>query len=562
MPSIHSYNKRLTALESERSSFEDIWRDLSEYIIGYRGRFQTSNRNEGYHRNQRVINNTPFDAQRVLAAGMMSGITSPARPWFRLASSDPEINDSTAVKTWLHDVELIMYRIFSQSNTYQSLNQLYTELSVFGTGAMGVYQDFDNVIRCNTYTAGSYYLAKNGLNEIDSFYRKYERPVSAVVKEFGLDKMPEWIQQAWNSGNTETWVRLVHVVEPNDNRDMQSPLANNMPYRSVYYDYGGQSYQGGENVDKDFLRVSGFNDMPILTPRWDLTTEDIYGVSCPGMVALNDCKTLQLGERRAYQALDKVANPPLQAPATLRNKLSGNTLNSNELLWVNNTNEEVRSIYGSWRPDLNAMSAYNDKAEARIKRAMYYDLFLSLLGDQRNRQVTAREVAERHEEKLLMLGPVLERLHKELLDPLIDRTFNIAQEAGIFPPPPPELADTELSVQYVSVLAQAQQMVNTNGIDALAAFTGNISGVWSEARHKVNAMQLVDDYAEAVGVNPRSVVSDADAIAAADAEAQAAQQQAAMEQAAAMAQAGKTASEINLDGDNPVAQAAQNLGLA
>ena len=41
------------------------------------------------------------------------------------------------------------------------------------------------------------------------------------------------------------------------------------------------------------------------------------------------------------------------------------------------------------------------------------------------RQITAREIEERHEEKLLMLGPVLERLNDELLRPLIDRTFNI-----------------------------------------------------------------------------------------------------------------------------------------
>ena len=49
--------------------------------------------------------------------------------------------------------------------------------------------------------------------------------------------------------------------------------------------------------------------------------------------------------------------------------------------------------------------------------------------------MTATEVAERHEEKLLMLRPVLERLHGEILSPLIEITFARMVEAGIVPIP-------------------------------------------------------------------------------------------------------------------------------
>ncbi len=122
MSDIKSYNKRLEALRSERSSFIPLWRELSDYHLGYRGRFLVSDRNKGHKRNTKIYNNTSKLSARTLASGMMAGITSPARPWFKLGSPDTELNDAPAVKEWLHKVQTIMYRVFSQSNAYLSLH--------------------------------------------------------------------------------------------------------------------------------------------------------------------------------------------------------------------------------------------------------------------------------------------------------------------------------------------------------------------------------------------------------------------------------------------------------
>ena len=83
------------------------------------------------------------------------------------------------------------------------------------------------------------------------------------------------------------------------------------------------------------------------------------------------------------------------------------------------------------------------------------DMFLMI--DGQSGQMTATEVAERHQEKLLMLGPVLERLQNEILDPLIEITFAQMIEAGIVPRPPDELQGKELNVEFISMLAQAQR---------------------------------------------------------------------------------------------------------
>lgn len=555
MPTIKSYNKRLEALRSERSSFISLWRELSDYHLSHRGRFLTSDRNKGYKRNTKQINNTSRLSSRTLASGMMSGITSPARPWFRLGTGDSKLDDIKSVKMWLHEVQQIMYKVYSHSNTYNSLHQLYSELGVFGTAAMGVFHDFDNVIWCKPYTVGSYMLGLDSKNVCDTFYREYELTVSQCIKQFGIENVSVSVKEQWDNGNTENWIKVVHAIEPNDNRDGNNPLAKYKAYRSVYYEAAGNTRN---SVDK-FLRESGFDDFPILAPRWDVTAEDVYATDCPGITALGDTKTLQLAERRKYQAIDKIVNPPLQGPSSLKNKLAGGAVGPNDVVWNDSTGEGLRSIY-DYRPDINAINNEIANVENRVQRGFYEDLFLMLAQTDR-RQITAREVAEKHEEKLLMLGPVLERLHNELLDPLIDRTFNILQQNGVLPEPPPELKGRDLNVEYVSVLAQAQRLVATGAIDRMTQFVGQASALWPAARHKVNINQGIDEYAEALGIDPSMIRSNEEADAMSQAEAA----QAAQAQALATAEQGvnmaKTASETNTDEGNALGDTMRRAGI-
>lgn len=294
-----SYNKRLEALKSERSSHIDYWRELSDNCLAHRGRFLTSDRNKGTKRNTKQLNNTARLSVRTLASGMMAGITSPARPWFRLATSNPAMLENGEVKLWLEEVESLMREVFNQSNLYNSLHTLYGELGTFATGAMGVFFDYENVIHCKVYTIGSYLLGLNGKNEVDTMYREYEMTVDQLVKEFGYENCSQAVQHAWDNGRGEAWIPIVHVIEPNDNRDNTNPMAKHKAWRSVYYEKANAKASA-----TDYLRESGFDEFAIMAPRWDVTGEDVYGSDCPGMIALGDIKVLQLGERRSYQAVD------------------------------------------------------------------------------------------------------------------------------------------------------------------------------------------------------------------------------------------------------------------
>ena len=142
----------------------------------------------------------------------------------------------------------------------------------------------------------------------------------------------------------------------------------------------------------------------------------------------------------------------------------------------------------------------------RINSSFYADLFL-MLANATDTRMTATEVAERHEEKLLMLGPVLERLHNELLDPLIDNTFNRMIEANAIPPAPDELQGQELSVEFVSMLAQAQRAIGTNSIDRYVNNMGMVAQMKPDVLDKFDSDVWADSYADMLGVDPKLVVA-------------------------------------------------------
>lgn len=535
------YDRRLGELTTERSSFIKHWQDLSDYILPRQARFTVTDRNRGDRKNSKILDNTATLATRTLASGMMSGITSPARPWFQLRTSDPKLNELTPVKMWLDLVKTRMAEVFLRSNLYTTLPITYSDLGVFGTHAFAVLEDDEDVIRCYPFPVGSYAIGASYRGNVDTVYREFQMTVRQVVGQFGLEACSTSTKSLWERGNREAWIDVVHVVEPNDNYDERKAASKYKRFKSCYYEKGAEGDQ--------MLREAGFEEFPVMAPRWSLTGEDIYGHS-PAMDALGDIKVLQLEQKRKAQAIDKMVNPPMIAPSSLRNQRA--SLLAGDVTYVDVTQggQGFTPAY-EINPRINELMMDIQENQGRIRRAFFEDLFLMMANDQRS-NITAREIQERHEEKLLMLGPVLERLNDELLDPLIDRTFGIMMRMGLIPPPPKELEGMDLSVEYVSVMAQAMKLTGITGIERLMSFAGNMAQANPQVLDKIDFDQTLDEYANMVGVPP-SIIKDDDTVGKLRAERAAmeaqAQQQAMVAQTAETA---KTMSDVKITDDNAV----------
>jgi hypothetical protein len=526
---------RKSALWTERSSWITHWREISDYQQPRAGRFVVTDRNRGDKRANHILDNTAVFGARTLAAGLMSGVTSPARPWFRLEIQDKDLMESGPVKTWLHDSAALLRAIFASSNTYRSLHTIYEELGLFGTGTSIVLPDFDNVIHHYPLTVGEYALATNSKGEVDTVCREFQLTVAQMVEQFGKENCSQTVRDLWNRGNYDAWVDVIHLVEPRKNRDLKLRDGRNMRFASIYLE------PGKDQADR-FLSESGFNRFPALAPRWVVTGNDVYGTS-PGMECLGDVKQLQHQQLRKGQAIDYQVNPPLQVPTKYKEankaRLPGGVFYVDSL----GQGQGVRSAFDVNLNLQHLMLDIQDVRE-RIRQAYYADLFLMLANDNRS-GITATEVAERHEEKLLMLGPVLERLHNELLSPLIDIAFDYANRAGILPPPPPELEGMDLNVEFISVLAQAQRAVATQGMDRLLGTVSQMAAVKPDVLDKLDFDQIVDNYGDAYGVDPKIIVPDDQVAALRQQRAAAMQAQQAAATAPQVVESAKTASEID-----------------
>lgn len=532
--------ERWEALKSERTSWMTHWQEISEVLTPRTGRFLVSDNNKGDKRHRAILDNTGTRALRTLAGGMMAGMTSPARPWFRLTTLNPELDESYEVKDWLGRVTSLMQMVFAKSNIYQSLTMAYEELGAYGTAAVILYDDPDNVIHCMPLTIGEYTIATDGRGRVNTLYREFRMTVAQLVQEFGYASCSGATQQMFDKRQYDEWVTVVNAIEPRDMRDPEKIDNKNMPYRSVYFEDCAE--------DKKILRESGFRTFPCLCGRWGVSGGDIYGTS-PGMEALGDLHQLQQEQLRKSQAIDYQSNPPVLVPADLKDDESAIVPGGTVFVDSVSQAQMVRSAYDvPLRLDFLLQDIQD--VRARINEAFYKDIFM-MLTEQGGDRMTATEVAERHEEKMLMLGPVLDRLNSEMLDPLITLVFERLQANGMLPPLPEELQGVELNVDFISILAQSQKAVTTNAIDRFVNSLNAVAGMKQEVLDKFNADRWADTYADSLGIDAQLIVPDKEVAKLREARAQAQAQQAQLEQAQQAASTMKDVAQAQIDPMQP-----------
>lgn len=481
---------RWSELKLEREKWLSTCKEVSEYINPRNGRYNLTERNLGNTRKNRILDPYARRAQRTLSAGLMSGMTSPARPWFKLTVADTELAKDGEIKQWLFDVGQIMQAMMSKSNIYRMLHAIYDELGLFGTAPAVLVGNHERVVHGFTLTAGEYAIGADTFGVIDTLYREFQMTTKAMVENFG-DRCAPQVMDAFRKGQYDSWHTVLHAVEPRAFFRDGNPLATQMPYQSVYLDPQGR-----------VLKVSGFKRFPVLCPRWDVCANDLYGTS-PAMDALPGVKQLQVETLRKAQGIDMQSNPVRLMPASLKN--TGSSLLPGGVVWANSAQEAelVRDPF-LVKPDLNGLLLDIQDMRQQIDQMFFCDLFRMFEGN--TQQMTAYEVSERQQEKMLMLGPVLERLDNELLSPLIKNCYDRLLETGRLPEIPEAAMGQELAIEYISVMAQAQKAADVNNQTRFLNSLGTIAQLKPEVLDKFDADAAIDALADAQGIDPKFIV--------------------------------------------------------
>jgi len=471
--------KRFGKLVTQRQTWESHWQEVSDYMMPRKADV-TKRRSPGDKRSELIFDSSPLHAVELLAASLHGMLTNPSTPWFSLKFKNTDLPDEDVAKEWLEDSTEKMYEAFNRSNFQQEIFELYHDLITFGTAAMFIEEDEDDVVRFSTRHIGEIYISENNKGKVDTVFRKFKLTARACIQQFGEKNVSKTtIGIALKDPYEE--VTILHVVYPRENYDPRKKDNKNMPFASCYI----------EPETKHEISQSGFNEFPYVVPRYLKASFEIYGRS-PAMTALPDVKMLNEMSKTTIKAAQKQVDPPLLVPDD-GFILPVRTIPGGLNFYRAGTRDRIEPL------NIGANNPLGLNMEEQRRNAIRDTFYVNQLMMQNGPQMTATEVVQRNEEKMRLLGPVLGRLQSELLRPMIDRTFAILLRKKLFRPVPDFLNGQDIQIEYVSPLAKAQKTSELQSIMRAIEILGSLSNV-APVFDYINIDNLIIHLADIVGV--------------------------------------------------------------
>lgn len=543
-------------MKTRRSSLDPMWQQLRAFFAPRMYRTDPSQANNMARADFEIINECGLLALRVLASGMLTGMSSQTRVWFRIKCSDPALDEKDDVRAWCEEVEDRLRKVMLKSNFYQTLLELYEMEGLYGTAAFLIEADPKTDIRCHPYPNGSYYLGVDDTLRVDLCCRELSMTARQLVEKFGYDNVSSAIQQYYDSnagGVQETQYPIAHFIMKGD---YFGAGPDQPPWLSIWYEIGQFNEKFG------LLRKSGFLDDPLIVGRWRTVGENIYGES-PAMDVLGSTMSLQAWEERLAQAAEKQFNPPMIASSSIDPRRL--TTLPGEFSVV-----DTKDVRGAFEPayqidfKLEGGMAMIGKIEKRIEEGLFKPLFL-MFADSDRREITAEEIRARQQEKMQVLGPVVERNVDEVLAPAIKRILGILQRTpGKLPPMPESMkrkdgSNVPIGFEFESILATAQKMNGINNIQTVLSIAGQEAALNQGIMDNLDMDETLRQVAKDASL-PSKLLRSPEDVAKLRADKQRAQQQQMMaENAQKLASAAQTAANTPVSGGNLLGAVAPGL---
>ena len=510
---------RFDRLQGQRENWETHWQEVADYMQPRKADV-TKRRARGDKRMEQVFDSSPIQAVELLAASLHGMLTNPSTPWFTLRFKDEEIENDDEAKLWLEASTDAMYTAFNRSNFQQEIFELYHDLITFGTAAMFIEEDDDDIIKFSTRHINEVFIAENDKGRIDTIYRKFKISARAAIQKFGEAVSADVQTKAKKDPYEE--IEILHAVYPRADFNPNKKDKANMPFESVYMEFKN----GNE------LSVGGFREFPFVVPRYLKASNEIYGRS-PAMTALPDVKMLNEMSKTTIKAAQKQVDPPLLVPDD-GFLLPVRTVPGGLNFYRSGTRDRIEPL------NIGANNPLGLNMEQQRRESIRAVFYVNQLMMQQGPQMTATEVIQRNEEKMRLLGPVLGRLQSELLKPLIDRVFAVLLRNNMLPAAPEFLSGRDVEIEYVSPLAKAQKSTELQSIMRAVEILGSLANV-APVFDYVNFDNLVKHLADIVGV-PQKILKTQSQVNAERQQAQAQQQE--MQQMQQLQQVAKAGGDI------------------
>jgi len=475
--------------ETDRLTVQDTWQDLL-YFVMPRKRGVQDKIEDGDKLPYDIFDDTAIQSNLVLAAGLSGYMTNSAQRWFELGTRDTDLMDSPDVREFLGKAQDIMFAALANSNFYQQVHECYLDLGAMGTANLYEEEDPIDDIRFSARHPKEIYCIENERGIIDMVYRLFEMTAYQATQEFGEDKVSEKINHAMENMDHGKVFEFIQYVCPRPVRDVSRDDNLNMPFASYWV----------ERRAVKMVKESGYAEFPFFITRFYKNSDEVYGYS-PTHVAYADIKSLN----KMLEIYTKGAELAVYPPWLMENDSVVGTLDLRA--GALNYQKQPMRLGQALQPLTSGMNLqitidYINRTEKNIKDYYFSDLFLMLTN---NNNMTATEVIQRTQEKMIMLSPVLGRLQNELLNPIIYRTFNILLRKGKLPPVPEVLLEADLDIVYVSPLAKAQRAVQAQDMQTYLTIIGNMVQIFPDIIDNIDSDEVADKFGKIYSIDPEIV---------------------------------------------------------
>lgn len=523
--------------KSDRMVWENSWEDYAYYTVP-RKRGVQSTIEPGDKIPYDVFDTTAIEANLVLAAGLAGYMTNSTQRWFELRARDEKLMNDTEVRQFFSQCAETMYAALSGSNFYQQIHEAYLDLGTFGVGCLYAEEDAVDDVRFYARPPKEIFVAENKRELIDVLFRQFVLTAKQAYEMFGTDAGESVIKAYEEQKDYNKKFDFLQYVAPRPQRDVSKQDSLNKPFVSCYVNI----------TDKKICSEGGYDEFPFFVPRFYKNSSEAYGYG-PTSTSYPDIRMINDMMKYYIEAQSLALYPPWLAEddgliGTLDLRMAAINYQRQPM----SQGQAVQPLKSGTRFD--AVIEFLTRVENRIKRAFFVDLFLMLI--QMKQEMTATEVNERSQERMLILGPVLGRLQTELLSPTIVRLFQILMRRGKLPEPPRILEGVEWDVVYVSPLAKAQRAIQARDMVTFLSIIMQMATASPQVLDKVNWDAVVDKGAKSYSVDPDIILDDKEVqgIRKAKAEALANQQKLlALQQAADIAKTAGSATKDLADAD-------------
>ena len=451
--------KRFNALELERrGSVEQLWDLIERFCLPFRGDFYQSLNSEhevDWHRRD-IYDATAVFAIQSLAASLQGNLTSPSQKWFDLRFRDPEIQENDKAMEWLEETSDRIHEALQDSNFNIEIAESYIDLVGFGTTVLteeSVGND-DLVwegLNFQALPVREMFFEEDHKKGVYAMFRRLQMTAIQMLSQFGEEGIPKSIKDQVEANDAATRRHIVifaiYPREDKKNADVSKPLsAKERPFGHKYILYTGAKTLGEEG---------GYYEMPAFVGRWRKVAGSRWGHS-PASVALADILTANQMVEAMLEAASKNIDPTTFANETA---LIGDLDLDRGSLNIVNDIDGIRIHEAGSRFDSSVF--HLERLQDAIRQAFYQDQ----LELKDSPAMTATEVNARMEMIQRLIGPTFGRLQSDILDPLIQRSFNIMYRAGQLPDLPEGMEIAEMDIEYTGPLPRAQRMETAQAID-------------------------------------------------------------------------------------------------